>query len=72
MLDDDDLATWLLYYLEQHGARVRLTDDNAVKVDLDTLQPALDAVTAARWAPVIVRAIPAMRVILRARREPVH
>ena len=65
-LDPDDLATWLLFFLESHGAEVILHADRSVRVNLDPM-PGLDAVTAARWAPVITNLLPEMREILRAR-----
>lgn len=63
---EDDLALWLLSYLESHGAVVTLTPDEAVTVDLEGLH--LDARTADRWARVTVRVIPEMRLLLLARR----
>ena len=72
VLTDEDVAQSLLGFLQVHGAEVRLTDSGAMKVGLDSLRPALDATTAARLAPIVVRLIPALRTILRARREPVH
>lgn len=72
VLTDEDVAQSLLCFLQVHGAEVRLTDSGAMKVGLDSLRPALDATTAARLAPIVVRLIPALRTILRARREPVH
>jgi hypothetical protein len=35
-IDSDDLATWLLFYLEAHGATISLTPRYHVHVDLDT------------------------------------
>ena len=64
---DDDRALWLLYYLELHGAVVALTDEHALHVDLDPMH--LDAATVARWAPVIIRCLPEMRIVMLARRE---
>jgi hypothetical protein len=65
-LDPDDLATWLLFFLESHGAEVILRADRNVRVNLDPM-PGLDAVTVARWAPVITNLLPEMREILLAR-----
>ncbi len=65
-IDSDDLATWLLFYLEAHGATVTLGPTQNVHVDLDTMPGLTDAV--GRWAPVIANLIPEMREILKARK----
>jgi len=65
-ITDDDLACWLLFYLEAHGVEVALREDHSVCVDLNPLR-GLDAATASRWAPVITILIPAFREILIAR-----
>ena len=62
-IDSDDLATWLLFFLESHGAEVTLGADRSVRVNLDPM-PGLDAVTVARWAPVVVNLLPEFRQIL--------
>jgi hypothetical protein len=66
-LGSDDLATWLLFFLESHGAAVTLTATESVRVNLDPM-PGLDAETAHRWAPVITSLLPDFREILKARR----
>ena len=66
LITDDDLACWLLFYLEAHGVEVALREDHSVCVDLNPLR-GLDAATASRWAPVITILIPAFRAILLAR-----
>jgi hypothetical protein len=68
-IDSDDLATWLLFFLEAHGAAIVLREDNSVRVDLNPMM-GLDAETVARWAPVITTLIPEMRAILVTRAEP--
>jgi hypothetical protein len=65
-ITDDDLATWLLFFLESHGADVVL-DGRAVRVNLDPM-PGMDAATAERWAPIIAILLPTFREILLARR----
>lgn len=67
-LDSADLATWLLFYLEAHGATITLSPTQSVHVDLDTM-PGLDADIVGRWAPVITVLIPELREILQARRQ---
>jgi hypothetical protein len=66
-IDSDDLACWLLFFLESHGAEITLRADRSVKVNLDPM-PGLDAVTVDRWAPVITNLLPEFREILIARR----
>ena len=66
-IDSDDLATWLLFFLESHGAEVTLRADRSVHVNLDPM-PGLDAETVDRWAPVITILLPEFRQILFARR----
>jgi hypothetical protein len=66
-IDGADLATWLLFFLESHGADVTLTASENVRVDLDPM-PGLDAETVQRWAPVITNLLPEFREILKARR----
>jgi hypothetical protein len=65
-IDADDLATWLLFFLESHGAEITLRADRSVKVNLDPI-PGLDAATVGRWAPVITNVLPEFREILLAR-----
>jgi hypothetical protein len=65
-IDSDDLATWLLFFLESHGAEITLRADGSMKVNLDPM-PGLDAETGERWAPVITNLLPEFRVILLAR-----
>lgn len=67
-IDGDDVATWLLFFIEAHGAEVTWTETRAVRVNLDPIA-GLDADTVSRWAPVIMNLIPAMREILLARRS---
>ena len=64
-IDSDDLATWLLFFLESHGAEITLRADG-VKVNLDPM-PGLDAEIVGRWAPVIAKLLPEFREILLAR-----
>jgi len=68
-IDSDDLATWLLFFLESHGATVALTPAQHVHVDLNTM-PGLDAAIVGRWAPIITNALPEFRTILLARVAP--
>ena len=68
-IDSDDLATWLLFFLESHGADVTLTPTQNVQVNLDPM-PGLDAETVERWAPTITNLLPEFREILKARRAP--
>ena len=65
-IDSDDLACWLLFFLESHGATITLTATQNVRVNLDTM-PGLDAETVERWAPIITNVLPEMREILKAR-----
>jgi hypothetical protein len=67
-IDSEDLATWLLFYLEAHGATITLTPRQQVQVNLDTM-PGLTADVVSRWAPVITNLLPDMREILKARRR---
>lgn len=67
-IDTEDLATWLLFFLESHGATVTLTPTRHVHVNLDTM-PGLTADVVGRWAPVITTLLPEMREILVARRH---
>jgi hypothetical protein len=62
-IDSDDLATWLLFFLESHGATITLTPAQHVHVDLDTM-PGLTADVVGRWAPVITNLLPEFRQIL--------
>jgi hypothetical protein len=62
----DDLATWLLFYIESHGAEVVLHVDRRLTVNLNTI-PGMDEITAARWAPIIVGLIPELRSQLQSR-----
>jgi hypothetical protein len=76
-IESSDMATLLLFWLEAHGATVRLTATQNVFVDLNPM-PGLTAETVQRWAPVITVLLPEFREILLARREatdatdPVH
>ena len=70
-IDSDDLATWLLFFLESHGADVTLRADRSVRVNLDPM-PGLDSVTVARWAPVVVNLLPEFRQILLTRLAAEH
>jgi|tagenome__1003787_1003787.scaffolds.fasta_scaffold20971053_2 hypothetical protein len=65
-IDSDDLACWLLFYLESHGASVTLTARQEVHVNLDPM-PGLTAAVVDRWAPVIAKLLPEFREILLAR-----
>lgn len=65
-IDEADLATWLLFFLEAHGAAVVLHADRSVRVNLDSMT-GVDAETVDRWAPAIVKLIPLFREILSAR-----
>jgi hypothetical protein len=67
-IESGDLACWLLFYLELHGATIVLTPTQNVHVNLDTM-PGLTAETAVRWAPIITNLLPEFREILLARRE---
>jgi hypothetical protein len=66
----DDLACWLLFYLEAHGADVVLLENGNVQVNLDPML-GLDAEIVGRWAPIVVKLLPEMREILQARRRAV-
>ena len=70
-IDSDDLATWLLFFLESHGAEVTLRADRSLHVNLDPMS-GLDAETVDRWAPVVVNLMPEFRQILIARRAAEH
>jgi hypothetical protein len=65
-IDSEDLACWLLFYLEAHGATITLTPTKSVHVDLDTM-PGLTADVVERWAAVITNLLPEFRAILHAR-----
>ena len=65
-IESEDLATWLLFFLESHGATITLAPNHGIHVNLDTM-PGLDAVTAERWAPTIAILLPDFREILLAR-----
>ena len=67
-IDNDDLATWLLFFLEAHGATITVGPTQNVHVDLNTM-PGLTADVVGRWAPVITNVLPEMREILLARRH---
>ena len=69
-IDSDDLATWLLFFLESHGAEVVLTATEHVRVNLDSMS-GLDVETGHRWAPIIATLLPEFREILKARRRAV-
>jgi hypothetical protein len=71
-IDSDDLACWLLFLLETHGATITLTTPSQnVHVNLDTML-GLDAATVDRWAPVITNLLPEFRAILLARVQVVQ
>ena len=65
-VDSDDLATWLLFYLEAHGAEIVLRPDRSVNVNLDPIT-GLDSAIVRRWAPLIASLMPEIRIILLAR-----
>ena len=65
-IDGADLACWLLFYLESHGATITMTPTHHVHVDLDTM-PGLTADVVGRWAPAITNLLPECREILLAR-----
>ena len=67
-IESEDLATWVLFYLESHGATITLGPTQNVHVDLNTM-PGLTADVVARWAPIITNLLPEMREILKARRH---
>jgi hypothetical protein len=67
IIDAGDLACWLLFFLESHGAEVVMLEDTAVQVHLDPM-PGLTADVVARWAPTIAILLPEFREILLARR----
>ena len=67
-IDSDDLACWLLFFLEAHGATITVGPTQNVHVNLDTM-PGLTADVVNRWAPVITNLLPEMREILKARRH---
>ena len=67
-INSDDLATWLLFFLEAHGATITVGPTQNVHVDLNTM-PGLTADVVGRWAPVITNVLPEMREILLARRH---
>ena len=65
-IDSDDLATWLLFFLEAHGATITVGPAQNIHVDLDTM-PGLTADVVNRWAPIITTLLPEFREILLAR-----
>ena len=65
-IDSDDLATWLLFFLESHGATITMGPTQNVHVDLNTM-PGLTADVVDRWAPIITNLLPEFRQILIAR-----
>jgi hypothetical protein len=65
-IDSDDLAYWLLFFLESHGATITVMPNHHVHVDLDTM-PGLTAAVVARWAPVIANLLPEIGQILKRR-----
>ena len=65
-INSDDLATWVLFYLEMHGASIALTPAKNVHVDLNPML-GLTAEIVDRWAPVITNLLPEFREILLAR-----
>lgn len=66
-IDSEDLAAWLLFFLESHGASITLTPTQHVRVDLNPM-PGLNAETVGRWAPIVATLLPEFRSILLARR----
>jgi hypothetical protein len=68
-IDSDDLATWLLFFLEAHGAEITLRPDRSLHVNLDPMV-GLDAEIVGRWAPIIATLLPEFRTILLARVAP--
>ena len=65
-IDSDDLATWLLFFLEAHGATITVGPTQNIHVDLNTM-PGLTADVVDRWAPIITALLPEFREILLAR-----
>ena len=65
-IDSDDLATWLLFFLEAHGATITVGPGQNIHVDLNTM-PGLTADVVNRWAPIITMLLPEFREILLAR-----
>ena len=65
-IDGADLATWLLFFLEAHGATITVGPTQNVHVDLNTM-PGLTADIVSRWAPTIAILLPEFRAILLAR-----
>ena len=65
-IDSDDLATWLLFFLESHGATITVGPTQNIHVDLNTM-PGLTADVVGRWAPTITILLPEFREILLAR-----
>jgi hypothetical protein len=62
----DDLACWLLFFLEAHGAEIMVRPDRSLHVDLNPMG-GLDAEIVSRWAPIITNLLPEFREILLAR-----
>jgi hypothetical protein len=66
-IDGSDLACWLLFYLEAHGAEISMdAETTAVRVNLDPI-PHLTAEIVARWGPTIAILLDEFRHILLAR-----
>lgn len=65
-IDGADLATWLLFFLEAHGAEITLRPNRSLHVDLNPMA-GLDAEIVGRWAPNIANLLPEFREILLAR-----
>ena len=65
-IDSDDLAAWLLFFLEAHGATITMGPTQNVHVDLNTM-PGLTADVVGRWAPIMTNLLPEFREILLAR-----
>jgi hypothetical protein len=70
-IDSDDLACWLLFFLEAHGASITLTPTQNVHVNLDTML-GLTTDVVDRWAPIITKLLPEFREILLARAQVVQ
>jgi hypothetical protein len=70
-IDSDDLACWLLFFLEAHGASITLTPTQNVHVNLDTML-GLTTDVVDRWAPIITKLLPEFREILLARAHVVQ
>lgn len=68
VLDSDDLASWVLFWIEMHGGVASLNAKQDLHVDLDPVA-GLTAATADRLARVTVLLHHEIRAILLARRH---